>query len=177
LARFARWFAKRRFGREPAPLDAFEHSNALLIAVSAFELAKERTRGLDPHLQALAELKTATIVRCAFCIDIGSALARKQGITERQVRELHEHRESSAFSTVEREVLEFATAMTETPAQSPHRVFEALREKLGDQGMVELAAAIAWENFRARMNHALGIQPQGFSEGAVCALPASAGPT
>jgi hypothetical protein len=37
--------------------------------------------------------------------------------------------------------------------------------------MVELTAAIAWENFRARFNHAMGLGAQGFSEGAYCALP------
>jgi hypothetical protein len=34
--------------------------------------------------------------------------------------------------------------------------------------MVEFTAATAWENYRARFNHALGIEAEGFSEGAVC---------
>jgi hypothetical protein len=37
---------------------------------------------------------------------------------------------------------------------------------------VELAAAIAWENYRARFNRVFGVRPLGFSgEGAFCALP------
>jgi hypothetical protein len=36
---------------------------------------------------------------------------------------------------------------------------------------VEPAAAIAWENYRARFNHVFGVQPAGFGEGAFCALP------
>jgi hypothetical protein len=32
-------------------------------------------------------------------------------------------------------------------------------------------AAIAWENYRRRFNHAFGIESQGFTEGAFCALP------
>ena len=34
--------------------------------------------------------------------------------------------------------------------------------------MVELTAAIAWENFRARFNRGFGIEAEGFSVGAVC---------
>ena len=40
--------------------------------------------------------------------------------------------------------------------------------------MVELTATIAWENYRARFDHAFGIEGEGFSEGAVCALPVRA---
>jgi hypothetical protein len=38
--------------------------------------------------------------------------------------------------------------------------------------MVELTSAIAWENYRARFDHAFGIDAAGFSEGGACALPA-----
>jgi pimeloyl-ACP methyl ester carboxylesterase len=40
------------------------------------------------------------------------------------------------------------------------------------QQMVELTSAIAWENYRARFDHAFGIEAEGFSAGTVCALPA-----
>ena len=48
------------------------------------------------------------------------------------------------------------------------RIF-GLPEK--DAGLlVELTAAIAWENHRARFNHALGMGYGGFSEGSYCLL-------
>jgi hypothetical protein len=37
--------------------------------------------------------------------------------------------------------------------------------------MVELTSAIAWENYRARFDHAFGIEAEGFSAGAFCPLP------
>jgi hypothetical protein len=37
--------------------------------------------------------------------------------------------------------------------------------------MVELTAAIAQENFRARFNRPFGVEAAGFSEGAFCPLP------
>ncbi len=43
------------------------------------------------------------------------------------------------------------------------------------QVLVELTSAIAWENYRARFDHAFGIEAENFTEGAVCALPVRAG--
>jgi hypothetical protein len=37
--------------------------------------------------------------------------------------------------------------------------------------IVELTSAIAWGNYSARFDHALGVESQGYSEGAFCPLP------
>jgi alkylhydroperoxidase family enzyme len=85
--------------------------------------------------------------------------------------DLPKYKESAAFSELERLVLDYAVEMTKTPVAVPQALFEALRAQLDEAQMVELTAEIAWENHRARFNHALGIEAQGFSEGAFCALP------
>ena len=43
--------------------------------------------------------------------------------------------------------------------------------------MVELTSAIAWENYRARFDHAFGVEAEGFSGGAVCAVPVGRHPS
>ena len=53
----------------------------------------------------------------------------------------------------------------------PDHLYGALSEYFDEAQMVELTAAIAWENHRARFNHALGMGYQGFSEGSYCLLP------
>lgn len=171
FARLVRWFARVRFGRVPATLGVYEHSSQVLLAACAFELAYAKPRHLPQRLRALVDLKVAALVGCPFCLDIGSALAQGHGVTELQVRELHRHEDSDAFTQLERAALDFAVAVTQTPAVIDDVLFTRLRRELGDAAMVELSAAIAWENFRARMNHALGIEAQGFSQGGVCALP------
>jgi len=50
-------------------------------------------------------------------------------------------------------------------------LFNSLREHFNPKQMVELTAAIAWENYRARFNRGFGIEAEGFSEGAACAVP------
>jgi alkylhydroperoxidase family enzyme len=98
-------------------------------------------------------------------------VGRANGVTEEQLRELPRYQESAAFSDLERLVLDYAVAMSQTPVHVSDELFEALRKHFDDAQMVELTAAIAWENFRARFNHAMGLGAQGFSEGAYCAIP------
>ena len=97
-------------------------------------------------------------------------MGRKAGLTQRQVLEINEYRTSDAFNDRERAVLALADAMTSTPVHVDDSVWRPLRAMLSDEQIVELVSAIAWENYRARVNHALGIESQGFAEGSFCAL-------
>ena|SRR6266550_2385872 len=104
-------------------------------------------------------------------MDIGSAVGRAAGVTEAQLRALAEYRKSSRFSDLERLVLEYAVAMTATPVDVPETLFAELRRHFSEEQMIELTATIAWENYRARFDHALGIEAQGFSGDAYCVPP------
>jgi alkylhydroperoxidase family enzyme len=109
-------------------------------------------------------------------MDIGSAVGRKQGVTEQQLLDLNHFETSPAFSDLEKLVLRYATLMTETPVELPDLLFVELRHHFSPQQMVELTSAIAWENYRARFYHAFGIEAEGYSAGAVCAVPAGGHP-
>jgi 4-carboxymuconolactone decarboxylase len=92
-------------------------------------------------------------------------------VTEAQLRDLETYRESEAFSPLEKLVLDYAVAMTLTPVEVSGDLFAALRSHFDESQLVELTTAIAWENYRARFDHALGVEAQGFSEGMYCVLP------
>ncbi len=92
-------------------------------------------------------------------------------MSEEQLRELPHFATSDAFSEVERLVIAYAEALTKTPVEVSDELFAALRERFSEAELVEITAEIAWENWRARFNHAFGIGAEGFSEGASCALP------
>jgi alkylhydroperoxidase family enzyme len=93
-------------------------------------------------------------------------------VTEQQLLDLAAFETSSAFTELEKLVLRYAVAMTRTPVEVPDELFAGLQRHFNPQQMVELTSAIAWENYRARFDHAFGIEAEGFSDGAVCALPA-----
>ena len=99
-------------------------------------------------------------------------MGRKQGITEQQLLDLAHFEASPAFSEPERLVLRYTVAMTQTPIDVSDELFAELQKHLSPPQLVELTSAIAWENYRARFDHAFGAEAEGFSAGAVCALPA-----
>lgn len=142
----------------------------LLVGTGLYEVAVLGSARVPARLKILAELKTASVVACAYCLDIGSALARGEGITETQVRDLHRHRSSEAFDEDERLVLDLAEALSGAPAAVDEDLRQRMEATFTPAQQVELAAVIAWENQRARLNQALGVRPSGFSDGQACAL-------
>lgn len=84
-------------------------------------------------------------------------------------------RESDLFSPLERDVMAYAEAMSQTPPPVTDEMSARLLEQLGAAAMVELTAFIALANFYARSNMAFGIESEGFAE--ACDLKPLAEPT
>jgi alkylhydroperoxidase family enzyme len=82
------------------------------------------------------------------------------------VRAVERFRESPLFDERERLALEMAERMTVTGQRVDDAFFARLRERFSEAEVVELAATVAAENFRSRLNVALGVEAQGF-----CPLP------
>jgi alkylhydroperoxidase family enzyme len=171
FGRYAYRLSRCRVGEVAEPLTVMAHHPKLLLGYGMMELGFESSKLVDEHLKSLAVLKAATMVGYEFCIDIGSALSRAEGVTEEQLRELPAFEQSEAFSPLEKLVLRYAAAATRTPADVPEELFDELREHFSEAQLVELTAAITLENYRARFNHAFGMGSQGFSEGSFCAVP------
>jgi AhpD family alkylhydroperoxidase len=143
----------------------------LLLGTALYELAIGLSARVDDRLKVLAELKVAAMVACEYCLDIGSALARGSGVTERQLRDLPTYRTSDAYDADERLVIELAETLTAVPAVVPDDLRSRLEARFSRAQLAELAAVIAWENQRARLNQGLGVRPSGFSDGELCVLP------
>jgi alkylhydroperoxidase family enzyme len=107
-------------------------------------------------------------------MDIGSAVSRASGVSAEKIEALRNYRSSALFSETERLVLEYADGMTQTPVEVPDALFAKLQEKFNERQLVELTATLAWENYRARFDHAFGVEAEGFTEGSYCALPVGA---
>jgi AhpD family alkylhydroperoxidase len=173
---FTRRSLTKLSGRAPEamlePLEVMAHAPGLLAAYGRLEQASAKLRRVDRRLGDLAELKAATLVGCAYCIDLGSQIARRRSAaTDEQLLALPRYRESALFSDLEKLVLDYAAAISQTPVDVPDALFARLREHFDDAQLVELTFAIALENLRGRFNLALGIDAAGFSPG-VCPPPA-----
>jgi alkylhydroperoxidase family enzyme len=104
-------------------------------------------------------------------MDIGSAVSRVLGITEEDMAALPRYRDSDHFTEVEKLTIDLAVAMTDTPAVVSDELRAGLLRHMTKGQLAELAANIAWENHRARLNRALDVQPAGFTDGAYCIVP------
>jgi alkylhydroperoxidase family enzyme len=87
------------------------------------------------------------------------------GATEAKIAEVTTAATSSLFNESERAALEFAEAMTFSDRRVSDQLFARVRSHFSEAQVVELATAVALENFRSKFNVALGIDAQGF-----CAL-------
>ena len=84
------------------------------------------------------------------------------GASDEKIRELERFATSAHYAPAERAALAFAEAMTITGQKVTDELFAAARAHFSEAQMVELAAAVALENFRSKFNVAFGIEAQGF---------------
>lgn len=178
-AKIAFFFTRRKLaqmtGLETAgmlePLRMYAHIPRLLNAYGKLEQAESKLDVLSPRHRALAELKSATTVRCAYCIDLGSQIARQWGITDEELLGMANYRDAQCFSDVDKLILDYATAISRTPVDVSDQLFDALRTHFDTAQLVALTHVITLGNLRARFNIALDIGSSGFSGDRVCALP------
>jgi alkylhydroperoxidase family enzyme len=140
----------------------------VLKDMMGFGRKAEKWDRLDRNLATFAGMAAAGAIGCSFCLDLGYFMAHNRGLDEAKAREVPRWRESDAFTPLERRVMEYAEAMSQTPPTVTDEMSAALLEELGAPALVELTARIALGNSTARTNIALGIESQEFS--AACGL-------
>jgi AhpD family alkylhydroperoxidase len=174
VAAFARFYSRRRFGTVADPLRAAGLHPGVAMAWGTFELlAERRWHRLDPRLRMLAVHRVSTAIGCPWCVDFGTFEGSRLGVDPAKLAGIGDWRHGGLFDEVERAVLAFAEAATQTPATVTEDLVSRLRELLGEEAVVELAAWVAIENYRSRFNAGLGLESQGFA--GRCAVPAPAG--
>jgi AhpD family alkylhydroperoxidase len=175
VGRIARRKTRQLTGRETErmlePMNAYALLPRLLFGYGALEDATHKLHHVPVRIKGLAELKAATLTNCEYCIDIGSQITRRWGLSDEELLALPSYRKSDLFSDVEKLAMDYAVGMSRTPVDVPDELFAKLREHFDERQLVELTNVIALENMRGRFNLALGIGSAGFSEGMVCAVP------
>ncbi len=157
-------YSRRTFGEVLDGGYVLLHHKEVLRADLAFERWIGRWDALDPGLKTLAELASAGVIGCSWCVDFGSFQGHESGLDLAKLREVPRWRDSGAFDPRERRVMEYAEAMTVTPPEVSDEMVEALVEDLGVKAVVELTMMVAVENQRSRFNSAMGLTSQGFSD-------------
>ena len=161
-------FAKKALGQVPSSLGVYWHNPDVMMGMASLGGKLKKWDACDEQLKSFAHMAVAAQVGCSWCLDYNYFEANNRNLDMDKAREVPIWRESDAFSPLERDVLEYAEAMTTTPIGVTDEMVANLRDKLGNPALVELTAVIAFANFTTRPNVALGIESDGFA--AACGL-------
>jgi alkylhydroperoxidase family enzyme len=169
--------SRKMLGEVAEPVEVAWHNRKVLNFSFAMGRRAQKWDQCDESLKSFAHMAAVGVVGCSFCLDLGYFMAHNNGLDEAKAREVPRWRESDVFTPLERDVMEYAEAMSQTPPTVTDELSARLLDELGAAALVELTTFIAMANMYARSNIALGVTSQGLS--AACnleplALPAAA---
>jgi AhpD family alkylhydroperoxidase len=159
---------EKKLGMVPTAVGVYWHNPKVLFASFGLGGKLQKWDACDEGLKSFAHLAVASLVGCSWCLDFNYFEARNKGLDVEKAREIPRWRESDVFTSLERDVLEYAEAMSQTPPTVTDELVDRLRSELGPAAVVELTSVIAFANMSTRGNVALGIESDGFA--AACGL-------
>ena len=132
-----------QFGAVPEPVEVVSHNPK--VAEFALELGGKVSAwdAVDESLKSFAHMAVAAQVGCSWCLDIGYFEAQNQNLDMAKASQVPRWRESERFTPLERDVLEYAEAMTNTPPTVTDELSARLLDRLGPAGMIELTVFVA----------------------------------
>ena len=98
-------------------------------------------------------MAVAAQVGCSWCLDVNYFQAQNQNLDLAKASQVPRWRESDVFTPLERDVLEYAEAMTNTPTTVTDELSARLLERLGPAALVELTVFIGFANLATRSQH------------------------
>jgi len=168
-------FTRKMFGGVPEGLEVMWHHRQVLSTSMGMGRKAAKWHECDEDLKSYAHMAVAALIGCSFCLDLGYFQAHNKGLDEAKAREVPRWRESALFTPLERRVMEYAEAMSQTPPTVTDELSAALLSELGAPALLELTFRVGAMNMTARGNVALGIRSQEFS--ASCGLPSLTAPS
>jgi alkylhydroperoxidase family enzyme len=164
----------KQFGAVPEPVEVLWNNPRIAEASLEFSARVGEWDALDESLRTFAHMAVAAQVGCSWCLDINYFQAQAKDLDVVKASQVPRWRETEVFTPLERDVLEYAEAMTNTPPTVTDDLAGRLLDRLGPAAMVELTVFVAFANMATRCNNAQGIESQGFS--AACDIPLAARP-
>ncbi|MFG3532310.1 carboxymuconolactone decarboxylase family protein [Streptomyces sp. NPDC047917] len=164
----------KQLGSVPEPNEVLWNNPRLAEANQEFSAKVGTWDAVDASLKTFAHMAVAAQVGCTWCLDINYFAALNQNLDLAKASQVPRWRESGVFTPLEREVMEYAEAMTNTPTTVTDELSASLLGRLGPAALVELTVFIGFANLAARCNTAHGITSQGYSD--ACEIPLATRP-
>jgi alkylhydroperoxidase family enzyme len=158
-----------QLGAVPEPVEVTYNNPDVATSTLEFSAQMAAWNAVDKSLKTFTHMAVAAQVGCSWCLDVNYFLALHQDLDLAKASQVPRWRESDLFTPLERDVLEYAEAMTSTPTTVTDELAASLLERLGPAALVELTAFIGVANLSTRVNTAHGITSQGYSD--ACEIP------
>jgi alkylhydroperoxidase family enzyme len=162
-----------QLGAVPEPLEVTYNNPKVAMSSQEFSAGVATWDAADASLKTFAHMAVAAQVGCSWCLDVNYFLAQNHNLDLVKASQVPRWRESGVFTPLERDVLEYAEAMTTTPTTVTDELSASLLERLGAAALVELTVFIGFANMATRVNTAHGITSQGYSD--ACEIPLATG--
>jgi alkylhydroperoxidase family enzyme len=159
----------RQLGAVPEPVEVTYNNQKVAVSSQEFSAGVATWDAADESLKTFAHMAVAAQVGCGWCLDVNYFLAQNKNLDLAKASQVPRWRESDVFTPLERDVLEYAEAMTSTPTTVSDQLSASLLERLGPAALVELTVFIGFANLATRVNTAHGITSQGYSD--TCEIP------
>jgi AhpD family alkylhydroperoxidase len=141
-------------------IDFYTASPDALKAMMALETAVSKLP-LEKSLIELVKLRASQINGCAFCIDMHTADAMKDGETPRRLFAVTAWREAPFFTNRERAALAWTESMTQVSlTHAPDEDYALLSAEFSPKEMVDLTVAISTINSWNRLAVGFRKMPQ-----------------
>ncbi|MFF0052028.1 carboxymuconolactone decarboxylase family protein [Streptomyces sp. NPDC005498] len=164
----------KQLGAVPEPVEVMWNNPELAKANQEFSAKVGAWDAADASLKTFAHMAVAAQVGCSWCLDVNYFHALNQNLDLAKASQVPRWRQSEVFTPLERDVLEYAEAMTNTPPTVTDELSKRLLDRLGPAALVELTVFIGFANLATRCNTAHGITSQGYSD--ACEIPLAGRP-
>ena len=122
---------KHKLGRVPEQLGVAWNNPKVLKTLLGFSARAERWDACDDQLKSFAHMAAVAYVGCGACLDFGYFQIHNKQLDVEKAREVPRWRESGTFTPLERDVLEYAEAMSQTPLAVTDELSQRLQRRLG----------------------------------------------
>jgi alkylhydroperoxidase family enzyme len=159
----------KQLGAVPEPVEVGYNNPTVARSSQEFAAKVATWDAADTSLKTFAHMAVAAQVGCSWCLDVNYFLAQNHNLDLAKASQVPCWRESDVFTPLERDVMEYAEAMSNTPTTVTDELSASLLEQLGPAALVELTVFIGFANMATRVNTAHGITSQGYSD--ACEIP------
>lgn len=132
--------------------DAFDHTSA------GFQFYRSPDRKLSPRLRELGQTRAGWAVGSQFVFSQHCKAMRDQGFSDDQVKAIPAWAVADCWTPVERAVLAYTDALVLQHGRVADGVFDALREHLTDEEILEFTYITATYAMHATMSRALRLE-------------------